>query len=124
MPNRDKFSPQPVSRHPYFKAFHFQKAKSLVDGTVAHRASSPLLSDCCDPAKPGLNTRCSRCANTFYPLAGNQGSRLLDMVVPAASEGGGERDLINRDGKHLLVMPAENRWAVTLNEVRKHLQSA
>lgn len=68
----------------------------------------------------------TRCANTYYPLGGNQGSRLLDMIV--ASEDGErvESDgshkhphLVNGHMKNLLVAPTEGRWAVTLNEVRE-----
>ena len=60
-----------------------------------------------------------RCANTYYPLAGDKGSRLLDMVVPRPDGGDGQKYLLNRWGKELFVPPAEGRWAVTLNEVRK-----
>ncbi|CAM9369104.1 unnamed protein product [Ectocarpus sp. 4 AP-2014] len=72
-----------------------------------------------------------RCANTYYPLDGNQGSRLLDMVVSDSDgegegEGAGENGdpgnpagLFNRDAEKLRASPSEGRWAVTLNEVSR-----
>lgn len=72
---------------------------------------------------------CCRCANTYYPLEGNEGSRLLDMIVSDSDEegarGGESGDpenpagLVNRDGKKLRVSPSKGHWAVTLNEVRE-----
>lgn len=82
-----------------------------------------------------------RCANTLYPLAGTQGSRLLGMVVPVVKEDGTvekkEEDengstnglvdavnVLNSDRETFFMMPDEGRWALTLNEVRMHVQPA
>lgn len=51
-----------------------------------------------------------RCANTYVPLAGKEGSRLVDMV----SERTGA--VLNRDRQYFDVQPSEGHWAVTLNE--------
>ncbi|CAM9376102.1 unnamed protein product [Scytosiphon promiscuus] len=51
-----------------------------------------------------------RCANTYFPLAGRDGSGLLDLVsgrTPAVA---------NRDRSAYFVEPSPGRWAVTLNE--------
>lgn len=53
-----------------------------------------------------------RCANTFSPLAGREGSRLLDMVSERTP-------FVNSGRKHLVAEPTEGHWAVTLNEVKK-----
>eukprot|EP00903_Cladosiphon_okamuranus_P014125 g13127.t1 len=58
-----------------------------------------------------------RCANTYFPLAGDKGSRLLDMVVPRPNGGGGQKYVLNRFGEELSVVPTQDRWAVTLNEI-------
>ncbi|CAN0396711.1 unnamed protein product [Pylaiella littoralis] len=51
-----------------------------------------------------------RCANTYSPLAGRGGSRLLDMVS------GRTPPVLNRDHSENFVEPSPGRWAVTLNE--------
>lgn len=51
-----------------------------------------------------------RCANTYSPLAGRDGSRLLDMVS------GRTPPVLNRDHSENFVEPSPGRWAVTLNE--------
>ncbi|CAM9497950.1 unnamed protein product, partial [Laminaria digitata] len=51
-----------------------------------------------------------RCANTFFPLAGKEGSRLLDMVSERTPA------VLNFDRKEHMVKPTEGHWAVTLNE--------
>ncbi|CAM9808128.1 unnamed protein product [Scytosiphon promiscuus] len=69
------------------------------------------------PAEWCSNPHCEeagnfRCANTYAPLGGNQGSRLLDMIV----HGDGfqrHAHLVNGNKKNLLVSPAEGRWAVS-----------
>lgn len=51
-----------------------------------------------------------RCANTYVPLAGKEGNRLVDMV----SERTGT--ILNRERQYFEVQPSEGHWAVTLNE--------
>lgn len=52
-----------------------------------------------------------RCANTYFPLAGKNGSRLVDMVS--------ERTPVVNSGHELfLKKPSRGHWAVTLNEVK------
>lgn len=51
-----------------------------------------------------------RCANTYFPLAGKEGSRLVDMV----SEG--TPAVLNRNHSEYFVEPSKGRWVVTLNE--------
>lgn len=53
-----------------------------------------------------------KCANTYYPLAGKGGNRLVDMV----SE---QTHLVNRHHESLVVSPSNGSWAVTLNEVKQ-----
>lgn len=53
-----------------------------------------------------------RCASTYFPLAGREGSKLIDMVSERTPS------LVNRYGKYLVVPPKEGHWAVTLNEVK------
>lgn len=50
-----------------------------------------------------------RCANTYYPLAGKDGSRLLDMVSERTP-------VVNGDKRNLTAAPTVGHWAVTLNE--------
>lgn len=50
-----------------------------------------------------------RCANTYYPLAGGEGSRLLDMVSERTS-------VLNSKCKNLVVKPNTGHWSLTLNE--------
>ncbi len=57
-----------------------------------------------------------RCANTYFPLAGDEGSRLVDMIVPIPNKMG-DVPVVNHDHEKLLEKPREGRWAVTLNEV-------
>ena len=51
-----------------------------------------------------------RCANTFFPLAGKEGFRLLDMVSEVTP------GILNRERALYNVNPTEGHWAVTLNE--------
>lgn len=51
-----------------------------------------------------------RCANTYFPLAGRDGSRLVDMVSERTPA------VLNRDHSETFVEPSPGRWAVTLNE--------
>lgn len=53
-----------------------------------------------------------RCSNTYYPLGGTEGSRLLDMVSERTP-------VLNADLNEVTVEPAEDHWAVTLNEEKK-----
>lgn len=50
-----------------------------------------------------------RCANTYFPLAGREGSRLLDMV----SEG---MSVLNSKCENHFVTPNTGHWSLTLNE--------
>lgn len=50
-----------------------------------------------------------RCANTYYPLAGREGSRLLDMVPERMS-------VPNSKGENYIVPPNKGHWSLTLNE--------
>lgn len=52
-----------------------------------------------------------RCANTYFPLAGKNGSRLLDMVSERTP-------VLNSGHETLLKKPGRGHWAVTLNEVK------
>ena len=51
-----------------------------------------------------------RCANTYFPLAGKEGSRLLEMVSERTPP------VLNLNRKMYMVAPTEGHWAVTLNE--------
>ena len=51
-----------------------------------------------------------RCANTFSPLAGKEGSRLLDMVSEVTP------DIVNRERAAYKVNLTKGHWSVTLNE--------
>ncbi|CAM9557115.1 unnamed protein product [Ectocarpus sp. 8 AP-2014] len=51
-----------------------------------------------------------RCANTYSPLAGKNGSRLLDMVSENTPV------VLNRNRSEYFVEPSQGHWAVTLNE--------
>lgn len=51
-----------------------------------------------------------RCANTYFPLAGKEGSRLIDMVSERTPA------VLNRNRSEYFVEPSRGRWAVTLNE--------
>ncbi|CAN0537469.1 unnamed protein product [Ectocarpus sp. 12 AP-2014] len=51
-----------------------------------------------------------RCANTYSPLAGKNGSRLLDMVSENTPV------VLNRNRSDYFVEPSQGHWAVTLNE--------
>lgn len=50
-----------------------------------------------------------RCSSTLFPLAGEEGSRLLDMISASTP-------IANGDKKQLVANPTDGRWAVTLNE--------
>ena len=50
-----------------------------------------------------------RCANTYYPLAGSEGSRLLDMVSERTP-------VLNGMGKYFIVPPNKGHWSRTINE--------
>ncbi len=57
-----------------------------------------------------------RCASSYFPLAGGEGSRLLNMVSersPAA--------VLNHDHFEYFAEPAASNWAVTLNEESPNL---
>eukprot|EP00752_Nemacystus_decipiens_P006893 g6191.t1 len=56
-----------------------------------------------------------RCANSYFPLAGDESSRLLDMV----SEG--TPAVLNANRSEFFAEPAAGRWAVTLNEMSPKL---
>lgn len=51
-----------------------------------------------------------RCANSYFPLAGDEGSRLLGMVWE------GTPAVLNADLSEYFAEPAAGHWAVTLNE--------
>ena len=51
-----------------------------------------------------------RCANSYFPLAGDESSRLLDMVWE------GTPAVINADHSEYFAEPTAGHWAVTLNE--------
>ncbi|CAM9369775.1 unnamed protein product [Laminaria digitata] len=52
-----------------------------------------------------------RCANTYFPLAGKNGSRLVDMVSERTP-------VVNTGHESIVVPPRRGHWAVTLNEVK------
>lgn len=56
-----------------------------------------------------------RCANSYFPLAGDENSRLLDMVWE------GTPAVLNADHSEYFAQPAAGHWAVTLNEVSPRL---
>lgn len=58
-----------------------------------------------------------RCANSYFPLAGDEKSRLLDMVSD------GTPAVLNADHKEYFSEPAAGHWAVTLNEEAPNLIS-
>lgn len=51
-----------------------------------------------------------RCADTYFPLAGKDGSRLVDMVSESTPA------VLNRDHSEHFVEPSGGRWVLTLNE--------
>lgn len=51
-----------------------------------------------------------RCADTYFPLAGKEGSRLVDMVSERTPA------VLNRNHSEYFVEPSRGRWVVTLNE--------
>lgn len=51
-----------------------------------------------------------RCANTYFPLAGKEGSRLVDMVSERTPA------ILNRNHEQYLTQPSEGHWTITLNE--------
>lgn len=51
-----------------------------------------------------------RCANTYFPLAGKGGSRLLEMLSERTPA------VLNRNRSENFVEPSPGRWAITLNE--------
>lgn len=51
-----------------------------------------------------------RCSNSYFPLAGDESSRLLDMVWE------GTPPVINADHSVYFAEPTASHWAVTLNE--------
>lgn len=51
-----------------------------------------------------------RCANTFFPLAGKKGFRLLDMLSKRSPA------VKNLERTEYVVQPTEGHWAVTINE--------
>lgn len=56
-----------------------------------------------------------RCANSYFPLAGDERSRLLEMVLE------GMPAVLNADHSEFFVEPAASHWAVTLNEKAPNL---
>lgn len=105
----------------------FRRDLSIRHGRRPQSATAVPQTICACPCPVALIV-VHRCANTYYPLEGNQGSRLLDMVVSdsdSEGEGAGENGdpgnlvgLFNHDEEKLRASPSEGRWAVTLNEVR------
>lgn len=57
-----------------------------------------------------------RCADTYFPLAGKEGSRLLDMVSERTPA------VLNRNHSEHFVEPAIGRWVVTLNEEARSIK--
>lgn len=51
-----------------------------------------------------------RCADTYFPLAGKEGSRLVDMISERTPA------VLNRNRSEHFVDPSGGRWVVTLNE--------
>lgn len=58
-----------------------------------------------------------RCANTYSPLAGRDGSRLVDMVSERTPT------VLNRHRLENFVEPSPGRWAVTLNEESANIKA-
>lgn len=56
-----------------------------------------------------------RCANSYFPLAGDERSRLLDMVWE------GTPAVLNADHSEYFAEPMAGHWAVTLNEEARKL---
>eukprot|EP00903_Cladosiphon_okamuranus_P013718 g12774.t1 len=52
-----------------------------------------------------------RCANSYFPLAGDESSRLLDLVRE------GTPVVLNAEHSQYFAEPAAGHWAVTLNEM-------
>lgn len=57
-----------------------------------------------------------RCANTYFPLAGKEGSRLVDMVSERTPA------VLNRNHSEYFVDPSRGRWVVTLNEESRSIK--
>lgn len=51
-----------------------------------------------------------RCADTYFPLAGKEGSRLVDMISERTPA------VLNRNHSEYFMEPSRGRWVVTLNE--------
>eukprot|EP00903_Cladosiphon_okamuranus_P005594 g5566.t1 len=51
-----------------------------------------------------------RCSDTYFPLGGKEGSRLVDMVSERTPA------VLNRNHSEFFVEPSKGQWAVTLNE--------
>lgn len=56
-----------------------------------------------------------RCANSYFPLAGGESSRLLDRIWE------GTPAVLNADHSEFFAEPTAGHWAVTLNEKSLHL---